>query len=627
MDFRSLAQTDVRTLLALAKSRLGRPRARPDGHVRVREAGERETDVVVEPETGALDARIYFSDAQWRIILEDHASGEIALDRSGDAMATIADAEPGRKALDGLRSALRALAPGERADIRTIALWPQDPEIEFFDSRAVRAYDVDRPSLASVAERVLGEKDAGIDVGKWGRDGQSDSELQCVAMCRLEVSRRYIAALEDLASRLRSITPLSISRLAEGDDALAVLSLGVDTSLLICSDPETGAIVRRGVPVGIRALAGDVAAANSLPFVEALREMGARDMLARAREAGVSTAFDRLVDMVGDTLRYLSDSRLADPPSTLHVEGLYEAVQGFDGLIGEASGLRTTLVNGLPTPLASPPINLLKGFGGVYFSEGARDYRFDGERFVGSENQDTKPKRASGETRQVKKIGPLELPSFDVELTPRLVAAAVAVAGLGMAFLGHQTAIAPAKAAVSRATDAYGAEQSRVVALQQQVNKLLAAARRDGGVIVVDKILWAEKFEAIGRALPANIWLTDARIVNEERRVGKVDVLTTKLALKGMTSAPGETRLQSIAAFIAALERDQEFMRDFRRIVFAGLGDADAGQTGPVSFELHAWYDENNRKRAGEAGADPLSAARSAAANQASRAALFGGGQ
>jgi Tfp pilus assembly protein PilN len=247
---------------------------------------------------------------------------------------------------------------------------------------------------------------------------------------------------------------------------------------------------------------------------------------------------------------------------------------------------------------------------------GAHEYRFENDRLVATELDErtqqrqkanaSKDKTADGKkaAKPPQKFLGLTLPQrggAGSEITP-LKLAALGVCGAGLiGFLALDFAISPAAARLARSGADYDAAQIRISALEAQLGKLRAAARQDAfSAAGADKILWAEKFAAIAEALPPSVWLTGAAIAKTDRRVGNIDVVTTKLVLHGVTRAESDQRLQDIAQFIQSLEEDQSFMRDFRRIVFAGLGapaseNATSAASG-VTFEVHAWYDENKRK-------------------------------
>ncbi|MGZ0188652.1 MAG: hypothetical protein ACKVH0_11730, partial [Alphaproteobacteria bacterium] len=518
--------------------------------------------IVVEAEAPPLtDANrplrmdISFSDANWWLSLSDRTTRARVSEREGSLLDEVVSPDGQLSALDGLKAALRALAPGERGECGEIVLWPIDPSFELFDSRAVRALATDGRSLRKLAERLAGEEDAGIDAFAWPlNDVGSDRNL--IAVCRRDAIRNVVNTLGDMAPYMTSLSPFSAAMIEPPPTSTATLFVGIDSCLLIIADPNSGAVVQRSIQSGVRAWAAEVASVNSLPYGEAVREMASRDMLKRADDAGAAPAFVKLTDTLTETFAYMADSRLASTARSLSLVGAHQAVLGLDALIASKTALEVSLHEPAPQVGGDPDLNILRGVDGALFSVGAREYRFQNGRFAASVIDEEKTAKASVVKQDIK-VGRFSFKHTPIEWTPKRLAAA----GLGImafvGFVGHESIIAPANARARYAGQTYAEAQGRIQGLSAQAEKLRQAARQEiGSTAAANKILWAEKFAAIAEAMPPSLWLTNAAIVNAERRVGKIEVLTTKLVLKGMTNAPGKTRLQDIASFIDALERD-----------------------------------------------------------------------
>lgn len=563
---------------------------------------------------------IIFSDAWWRILLVSRGAGAVAESRQGTLVdgGSLAAASGG--SVDGLRAALRSLAPGERALIDAVELYPIDPEIEIFDNRAIRAFSADAAALRPIAENLTGTADCAFDSAPFtGAPG----DRRLIAICRIELLRRYLAALGDLGPRLSCIAPEPLRRLAADAAAAprAIAYLGARGTMFCVADPAGGVFAARATTTGVAAFAKLVADANSLPLAEAAEEMAERDMAARAVAAGMSAPLDALAALCRDTFGYVSDSRLADVPPLIELAGAVGAVHGLEGLLAERLGVAVAPLGLEPASAghqAPAPLNLLRSAEGPIFSEGAREFVFENDRFVGRDIASRKDRSAKPKPQKAgappRKFAGIEIGGFAGEITPRRFAA-MAAGAAGLAAFGiYDLAIAPAAGAVALSIARYQGEQTSAQALTDQVLKLRSAARSDAlAAAGADKILWAEKFVSIGRALPTGLWLTAATIQSDVKRVGKVEVVATKLALVGVARSTGRRRLQEIAAFIEALEADAAFMRDFRTVSFAGLG----GEGADAAFEVHAWYDENKRRKGASddaASTNPLDAATDAAA-------------
>jgi len=372
--------------------------------------------------------------------------------------------------------------------------------------------------------------------------------------------------------------------------------------------------------------------------------MAARDMVGRAASGGGAAPLETLADVARETLAYFTESRLAEPPQALEAVGAFSTVKGLDTLLSAALGIEVTAAP-QNTPMAHSAaaidLNLLRGPDLPLFSDGAKEYRFQDNRLVGTELDERTQQRAKANAGGAKggaktnskppqKFFGLTLPQFGSggsEITPaKLTAISLLGAGI-IGFLAFDFAISPASARLARAGSDYDAAQSRIGALEAQLGKLRAAARQDAFTgDGADKILWAEKFAAIAAALPPSVWLTGANIAKPDRRIGDIEVVTTKLVLQGITRAKSDRRLQDIAQFIQSLEQEAAFMRDFRRIVFAGLGSPSGNDIAAngVAFEVHAWCDENKRKATRDSAPNGATALISTAAGTAATRAAVG---
>lgn len=575
----------------------------------------------------AIHLSIMFSDADWRLTLVNTDNGGTAETRQGTLVDSTSMAAAAGGAVEGLRAALKSLAPGEKTLIETVVLHPAGSSIEIFDNRSIRAFSPDTESLRAIADDLTGSADSAVDSTTFGDgDDVGDGEHRLVAVCRIELLRRYITALGELAPKLTAIDPEFVreirSRAQSGPQAIAYI--GAHITIFCAFDPDNGVFAMRTAPVGIAAFAALVADTNSLPFPEAIQEMANRDMVARAVAAGMDGPLNQITDLIRETLQYVAESRVADNAATIQVGGPIDAVHGLIGLLQDRLEMpAVALAPSAFAPDLTPNaeyigMNLLKSAVGPVFTEGAREYIYDGKRFVGHETARRKEASVNQKkTKQkpaVRKFAGIEMGGLSGELTPKRLAGIAACGAGALLFIAYDLLIAPKAKALEVSTSRLQAEQISAQTLTGQLIKLRSSARRDAlAAAGVDKLLWAEKFVSIGRALPPSLWLTEAAIRSDNRRVGQVEVVTTKLALTGIARSTGHRRLQDIAAFIKALEADADFMRDFREITFAGLG----GEALEATFEIHAWYDENKRRENPADSAEstnPLTAATNAAA-------------
>lgn len=577
-----------------------------------------ETDENAAPVDDRLDLEIVFSDIAWRLRLRGSGADAHSETRAGDLFEALAAAEDvDFSATNGLRAALRSLAPGERAAVGAVSLYPVTPEIELFDNRAIRAFSNEAEALRRIADGLTGASESAF--GHMAI-GPAMPETQLVSVCPLDLLRRYVTALGDLAPRLRVIAPGDVAAFFGPHDndgpaqqAWATLHLGAHASMIAIADPANGIVASRSAPIGAAAFAQLIADANSLPLEEATREMGARDMAARAVAAGLDAPLEALVSAYRDLTNYVCGSRLGEAPAVLRLCGGHAAVKGVDALLATALGVQVEKAT--PTPeVKGSSMNLLESTVGPLFVQGAEEYAFVDGRFVASaiDERAARPTSTPGEPRR---IAGITLPRLgDGDASPGRLAALAGVAGLLGVFVIYDLALEPIATDRARAYDRYGQSVARIGALSEALTSARFSRRQD--VLMnqpVDKLLWAEKFVAIAEALPRSLWLKEATVSSETRRIGKVEVVATKLALRGVAQSGGERRLQDIAQFIDRLEADPVFMRDFRSITFAGLTTPDGDRD--TEFEIFAWYDENKRKSKNPGqtslGAQPLKTAAS----------------
>jgi hypothetical protein len=115
---------------------------------------------------------------------------------------------------------------------------------------------------------------------------------------------------------------------------------------------------------------------------------------------------------------------------------------------------------------------------------------------------------------------------------------------------------------------------------------------------VSDKVLWTEKFLALGCYASEAIWLTDVYLTNGSRRVGAKTEKTQKLVIKGAVLPSYDGHLLHISEYIHRLEKDPRnlFMADFETITFEGaVVDLDDVEE-VVKFSIEAWYDSKREK-------------------------------
>ncbi len=122
--------------------------------------------------------------------------------------------------------------------------------------------------------------------------------------------------------------------------------------------------------------------------------------------------------------------------------------------------------------------------------------------------------------------------------------------------------------------------------------------RKQAVVETADKVLWTEKFLALGNHLNERLWITDLYLGEATRTlINRESVVTKRLVIEGAALPSSDGHIAEIARFMGALEADQtNFMGDFSEVSFAGAHTDEEDNENVVRFTLIAWYDENKRQ-------------------------------
>lgn len=529
--------------------------------------------------------------------------------------------------LKNLEAAFASFSAEEKRSAPSLDLLVSDPQIEVLDNRLIKGGMGDRESAARLAREVLGRDESAFDVCDFGHALHGDNERKVIAAVPLDRVRDYLLAAGDLATAIRSVTPVAAGLTSEDGQKSGVsglLELGARQCQIILADPETGAIVQRVIPAGIADIANRLAEAQSLSPDDALAMLGERDLfsrlpagpgetaerLSRSEDAVLSVGAGLLRDLT-QTINDFSENRLADVPERLLLTGAHAEVLGLGGWLGRGLGIELGEAEGA---LSCPHdhLNLLRGTSDALIVHGKTRYRFQGDRFVPMQDDGSTARAKAGAAAKTAKQGrngkggkrgKAKDGPDNAGRNRRAMILAGIVAGGFVCLMAWDYLMAPAQARSQRNAGALAATVDRSLALRLRLDELIENHARTLRVRAQagNKILWTEKFLSISEAIPAGLWLTDTAIIQDERSVGETDVITTKMRIRGNTILNERTNLPDIAVFIQNLEADDRFMSDFRQVTFEGM--APAGD-GTLRFELHAWYDQNKRKNAAAAEAE-----------------------
>lgn len=569
----------------------------------------------------------------WAVRLFSNADNTLQRSDLADSETPIMERDR-RDIVRSIKVAVAALTPAEVRALDWIELRVTDPEMDLLDNRLMRSALTDREHAANLARQVVGRDEAAFDVCNFGPQSDDDIGRKVIAAISLERVREYLSACGDLATRVRAISPSSVAfqknSIATAGKSFAIMELGAAQTQLFLAESDSGSVVKRVIPIGIRHFATRLAEELSLPANQTVEMLAERDMLARlvsdAAGGGTATpagAADRAIAAVAvplrneirRTLEDFTENRLAAPPDRILVGNGATAVMGFCEWLTAELGVSVEIARRevAEIPDDDLPINLLRGTQDALIVKGKTWYRFRDGRFVAdptgaAQSPKTDVRVGAGKKKSNPASRKAQREAEKSEKRRKRVMVLAGLALLALPFLAFDSFVVPLQQSVQRKLNMLAQAEEDSANLRRQVVDLSATAAILPGVgnEKSTKILWTEKFFAVSRAIPSSIWLNDLAIIQDERSIAQTDVITTKLVIRGQTTLDDRRHLGEIADFIRQLESDRDFMSDFRRVTFEGL---DRFGDGEVSFELHAWYDENMRQEVSDDGSEDQSGA------------------
>jgi hypothetical protein len=445
------------------------------------------------------------------------------------------------------------------------------------------------------------------------------------------------------------------------DRTLCGIYVGGRSTLVVAGNAAHGSVTTRKLPVGLYTLVDAVAAANNVAISDALTALSRRDCLSQVlldpgavgqADNPVPGQFERIL---GDTVRALGDEidrtlqffdvqRMGGRPETIKIYGPVAGVKGLGTWLGNRLGAEIIDANGsILTDLIHRPrtdgLNLLEGAKSPLITLGRVNYAWDKDRFLPEQEMDAdevaeekaaagiiagkstgksagKPETGSDRSRLTKrfrqgKTKPENTPSGrsrrrrppPVEIQKSERAGYVLLALFAFVFLygGYNTFIKPKINQFDQITYTYtGTIQKNVSLRSKTIRKM-----EDNPVKrLVDrerhKVLWTEKFLALGCYASRAVWLTDVFLTTATTTAsGKLENIQ-KLTIKGAILPSSDGHLLQISDYIRRLEEDKRglFMGDFKRITFEGATVDYEDVEEIIRFTIEGWYDKNKPKPA-----------------------------
>ncbi len=578
------------------------------------------------PPQSAADAgkpyriEILVDSLRWTLIVTDLDTGT-EVRRDGGMQDCPLDT-PNAPVLTNIGLAMAALKASEKSDCRDVVLYVEDSEVELFDNRLLHLNTGDATRIGQFASDFVGAEKCGYDEQPLDPEGPGDARI--LAFVSEQRIRQYLSRMDELAIRVRAIVPELQGRLLPerpGDNACATLRLDARHCRFTLLDRVSGSLLVRQIEGGMSGFAQALADANSLPLADAAETLRRRDLFAplaalkQADEEGSDRRIGGLsraliptamafVGTLGETLDYFSSQRMADPVSRIRLVGPQFLLKGFADWLATMLDIEVEAVSSDdPDPVRGLPeaarLNLLRGTRDPLIVRGRTRYSFDGERFVASGEADGADLAAAAAGDGGEQIRPAIAAHPAQTQNARAIAMLLPVVLAGGLYLMHEHMLVPLQRHLAVRATSHDSLIQANARLRTEATQLGLARTGLAGAEgrASDKVLWIEKFLRLSHALPAALWLTDTFIVHNERKVGGVAVVTTKLIIRGGAPMDGRDHLHEIARFIDTLEDDADFMSDFRRLTFEGADNSGETARPFTTFEIHAWYDRNRRQK------------------------------
>jgi len=368
-----------------------------------------------------------------------------------------------------------------------------------------------------------------------------------------------------------------------------------------------------------------------------------------------------LGDDIDRTLQYFDVQRMGGKPNAIKLYGPAAVINGLAAWLGNRLGIEVTDANAtILSDLIHRPrtdgLNLLEGAKSPLIILGRTNYSWDKDRFLPAHELDSdeaaEEKAAagiisgkaviSGKT-VAKREPPPASPGFsglfgrakatgnakgntkrrssarrrppppEPQKGTRAGFALLAIFAFVFLYGGYKTFIALKISEYSALANVYLGTLQQNTSLRSK--KILATASSPAKHVAGSgqhKVLWTEKFLALGCYATKAVWLTDVFLTTASTTAaGKLEK-TQKLTIKGAILPSTDGHLLQISDYIRRLEEDKRglFMGDFKRITFEGATVDYEDVEEIIRFTVEGWYDKNKPKPAKKPlGPDDLSMA------------------
>lgn len=613
--------------------------------------------------TGSNRVFLQVTDLGWQARLVDPTAPDKKDNRQGEADTLTERGEARIETL--MRLAAQEFPPRDLRRVAHVHILIDDPHVFYADTKA------EIFSAASAATlRDFGAQNLNCDKVTYGQAGfgtgpSGPRTTGVIGYADMKRLGNYLTRLDKMAMRVSTITPLAdvlVRRAAAGRAVYGGLYIGGHHSQIVLANPVHGAVLVRAIPVGIMTLIEKLAEGNGITPAEATRSIQERDLMAELRLGGAElggdamtqSAADRvlgppirlLLEEIADTLAFFETQRIAGRPASLELFGDTARIKGLDDILRHY----------LPVPAMPHAAALFEVFAALpprenlnLLAQAGAEMRI-GSVTYGYKNERLQPASAIAKEEAATRLTePGRQPPASQRRRPGAARRSQpgrrgggGGGGGGLSFLsglfspkGRDGETSPDQAVAEQERQYFmvllllvvavfyllyqqydgvaSAHQNAMGSLSQTITNNIAQRQKANQTkrrtvdTAVDKVLWTEKFLAMGGQMNETMWLTDVYLDAQTQSVGNAKVLSKRLVLQGAVLPSTDGHVLQIAEYIRRLESDAtSFMSDFREITFHGA-HIDAAETDPVvRFTVDAWYDENKRLETKEKASGPL---------------------
>ena len=489
----------------------------------------------------------------------------------------------------------------------------------------------------------------GSDEVSYGQAGVGAFKDKLYSFVDIKVLRAVLGQFNPkVIPKVLDVVPVAyplLQRCSGREQTYGALYIGVDHCTVLLANDSLATFVIRHLPVGIFTPLTQIAAETAVPIEEILEKLIKQDLFSRLsglKRKGAKTQkptdpFSRALDAFKNEIiqglekseEFFKIQRASGSPVVYEIFGEHNLIKGlrkeFQKELGREvidPGLTLLDVWGIQeSPMAC---NLLQGGVSPLFKHGRVNFSYHEGRYIPTHNILKKQKEKAGRQtkdkgerrrgvrggtggqRQRNSIGSTLrtwrkmsnredgfASDSDERRAPELYFGILAMLCLGLLYLGY---------------DNYGGRLRIYNNIAVNYQGTLSSYTKSRGVLLrstpvtlkksddfSDKVLWTEKFLALGDQIDQSLWLTDVYLTSRSRKVKGEKVETPVLTIEGAAMPSTEGHVYKIAQFIDDLQKDEaSFMSDFRKISFKG-SELDESEEGIIRFQLEAWYDKNKR--------------------------------